>query len=67
MFSQCKLSLERWGSKHLILSFLFLTSSVLPDTVEKWNPTQGFHKEEMNLLHKAKVNFVKIIDKTDNE
>lgn len=37
------------------------------DTVEDWNPTQGFHKGEMNLLLKAKVNCIKIIDKIDDE
>lgn len=36
------------------------------DTQDNWNPTQGSHKGEINLLHKAKGNCIRITDKIDD-
>lgn len=58
MFSQWKLFIKRQGGKYY---FLFVSDQLCFDCdSEDWNPTQGSHKGEMTLLHKAKGNCIRI-------
>lgn len=49
-------------------SFLSVSDQLCLDCdTEDWNPTQGHHKGEMNLLCKVKGNCIRITDKIDDE
>lgn len=58
---------KKIGRQTINSFLLFLTSCLDCDTEEDWNQTQGSHKGEMNLLHKAKGNFIRITQIIDDE